>query len=294
MSEQIAISSAIGRIARRPGVYAPRTESYITRVASCGSLLVQKDRILASLICIVAFCGQCRQAHAERTSGPYVLKVIHPFAISAAEYREGGVRGNLVRLSPGYDDGTGQVIIPVRRYALWEDHIVGRAESGFFILNTVQARTESTVRESLKITDNEEEWRRLLQSHGVPATISLLDPDSVAGERKNRDLRPWQYDRMHGLLGLRDGDWAACIAFLGVVVSFGVGMVGRPRPCRWMLAGGIGLSSVIVGPLVIGGGGAAAGVALFIWPATCVAAMAGGSRCRRGKQRQTKATRNRA
>ena len=243
--------------------------------AFVGYLRIPTVSLLLAIICVAGFS---RLAQGKTVEVPYVLEVVHPFVIYAREESEGSIHRDLSRTSDG---GYREVIVSVRKYALWRGIIVGRTAIGFFVFHATRARNEPDPSTCLTVTYDEQEWRALLRSNGIPETIPLLDPDEVAAQREPEEIRPWQCRWMQGFLGLTDEDWGFCVMFSAAIICFLMGTLLGHMRTQWVLAGGVGLASVVAGPLIIGGGGPAAGVALFMWPPLCIVALAAGRWIRR-------------
>jgi len=75
------------------------------------------------------------------------------------------------------------------------------------------------------------------------------------------------YQMMHGASGLTDGQWSLAVQILGLVLALLIGLTARRDRSPVVAAALLGLAVDAVALIVIGGGGPAAFVGLFMFPA---------------------------
>lgn len=192
--------------------------------------------------------------------GPYAIRRVD--ARLSAEREFGPYQ--LVEELNAAGTSTGSVVDRVERFAVSGRVIAGTAGGRYFLFDA--SRQDPRPEEF----PTAEAWRGALRAHGVPAEIELKEPDAVARTMTDRQLHPYDYRMMHGLWGLSDGDWAAVLELLGLLLSLAMGWVSPRRGASGVVSGAaalaLGLVVDVVAEIGINGGGPTAFVGLVAFP----------------------------
>ena len=234
-----------------------------------------KFRFLTTLLMLLSafacMSPATQAAPASLRTERYIVPLVKDFAIQRADLELRHNDYNLFQLvqSNGLSSW-GEPIPSVTTVAVHGELILGETTDSFFVFDT--AVSEPTP----QFYKTRESWQARLIALGIPKSISLSTPDTLAAGLPNRTLRPWEYRVMHGWLGQSDDDWEGITIISGWFVAFVVGWYLKKRRSILLISILIGSFTNIFGRIIIGGEGPAAGVGFFLEPVVCCVTMAFG------------------
>lgn len=226
------------------------------------------------IVVLLTLTAAADVAGASLGSEAYRLPLVDPYAI----YREASDANSnkgMCRLVEVHSSSRGvglsfsEIVTNVEQVGLEAKVIAGKADKGYFVLDTRQPNPQPQVYASF------EEWKSALAAAGIITPIPLAQPDAMTAGQPEGILRPWKYRMMGGRLGYSDDAWSLIVQLAGLGVAFVVGLASLRRS-PVLAAVVLGLIVNVVAQIVIAGGGPGAFVGFFILPlACCVAASLG-------------------
>jgi hypothetical protein len=164
----------------------------------------------------------------------------------------------------------------VKRVAVRDRVIFGETDdAAFFVFD---ANASDPKPETFTASDA---WLAALHAKQIDSADRLQAPDTLAANVADETLRPWDYRYLHNLAGVPDAGWSLILQILGLVLSFILGVLNRPRNRAVSIAAGLGILVNIVGQMILAGEGPALCPGFVVFPLVFMLAAWLGGRARK-------------